>query len=166
MTTAADRLLVDGPDPGDRIRQAVAVARGLDPGPRAALLADLASRGAYERRLAVTMAVTAGDGGHPAAAVRDPFPSVRAPHWPPHPRPSSRTSSSTDRSPTAPGARHELVAALVDVRTTATWRSAATSVLTATVWTAQPDLLPDAVAALVRGDPGPDAERLRDRPAR
>ncbi len=60
----------------------------------------------------------------------------------------------------------ELAAALVDVTTTATWRSAAATVLTPTVWTVQPDLLPDVVAALVRGDAGPDAERLRDRPAR
>lgn len=66
----------------------------------------------------------------------------------------------------APEARHELTAALVDVTTTATWRSAAATVLTATVWTVQPELLPDVVAALVRGDTGPDAERLRDRPAR
>ncbi|HET8683684.1 MAG TPA: hypothetical protein VFM54_17725 [Micromonosporaceae bacterium] len=65
-------------DPHERVRRAVEVARGMGTDDRRALLADLGGRGPYCRHLAVTMAAATSEAGHLLAALRDPYPGVRA----------------------------------------------------------------------------------------
>jgi hypothetical protein len=68
--------------------------------------------------------------------------------------------------PWARDAQLELTAAATDLTVTTTWRSAAAAALDPEVWTVLPDLLPAVVARLTAADDTPDADALRDRPAR
>jgi len=65
-------------NPHERVRRAVAVARGMGTQDRRALLADLGAREPYCRHLAVTMAAATGEVDHLLAALRDPYPGVRS----------------------------------------------------------------------------------------
>ncbi|HET8662382.1 MAG TPA: hypothetical protein VFM55_25800 [Micromonosporaceae bacterium] len=64
--------------PHERVRRAVEVARGMGTADRRALLADLGGREPYCRHLAVTMAAATREVDHLLAALRDPYPGVRA----------------------------------------------------------------------------------------
>jgi hypothetical protein len=70
-------------------------------------------------------------------------------------------------TPFAPASGADIVAGVADLTAGRTWRYAATCARTPEVWTAVPDLLPELTATLL-GLCGsdPDAEALRDRPAR
>jgi hypothetical protein len=70
-------------------------------------------------------------------------------------------------TPWAPESAAEIAAGITDLAPGSTWRYAAACAATPIVWTGFPDLLADVASTLIRlGATDPDAEPLRDRPAR
>jgi len=70
-------------------------------------------------------------------------------------------------APWAPGSAEDITAGITDLTPGPTWGYAVRCAATPIVWSGYPDLLADATEALVRlAGTDPDAEPLRDRPAR
>lgn len=164
---ALDTLLTAWARPGEHRDVRIAVLSALRP-----WLADDRVLEVYRQ---------AGDGDrHLALAVLAATPARTAPALRPrhaelvrrataHPEPDVAVAAFAALGawvPWDPVAHHALLAAVTDLRSTATWRAAAATALRPDVWTVRPDLLPAAVAALLTAPrPGPGPGARRDRPA-